>query len=489
MSLTTRAIVALLLMIGFYVLALGIAGGLLWLAYADWAYRNSIDRLEIALVIAAGLILWSILPRVDRFEAPGPLVNREREPRLFAEISSIAQATGQEMPHEVYFIPEVNAWVAQRGGIGGMGSRRIMALGVPLMALLTVSQFRAVLAHEFGHYHAGDTKLSPWVYKTRVAILRTVKNLSSHRSYLAYLSYLFKWYAEMFLRVTLAISRAQEYAADQLAARFAGSKALAEGLKQLHRGDTAWMTYLRNEVGPVLSAGFLPPLSPGLSHFLAAPQISRPVEASLQEELAQGKADPFDSHPSLRERLAALEETASSANQDPRPCLDLLDDLQSADSSFVSAAGIDQPLRPVSWDDTLEKVWQPEWQQRVSSQREVLQGVYARDLGELFASGELGKRLKDPPGVYLTTEQRRDMASGLAGCALALALYRSGWAFHTLPGEAYCEKNGRRLEPFALTADLKADKVAQEKWKELCEASGISDLSLQVEAAAAAPTK
>jgi heat shock protein HtpX len=266
MSLANRAMVAVCLMVGFYLLALSVAAGLFWIAYADWAYRDRIDRIEIACVIAGFLILWSILPRFDRFEAPGLRITKEQEPRLFAEISSIAQATGQTMPHEVYLAPEVNAWVAQRGGIAGLGSRRVMTLGLPLMGLLTVSQFRAVLAHEFGHYHAGDTKLGPWIYRTRATIVRTVKTLGSHRSFLAYLSYLFKWYAEMFLRITLAISRAQEYAADQLAARFAGSKSLVEGLKQLHRGDVAWRGYLQFEVGPVISAGFIPPISAGLAN-------------------------------------------------------------------------------------------------------------------------------------------------------------------------------------------------------------------------------
>src|SRR5262249_41537284 len=138
MSLTTRALTAVLLMVGFYLFALGIAAGLVWIAYADWAYRNSIDRLEIACLIAAGIVLWSLLPRIDRFEAPGPRVNSESEPELFAEISSIAKSTEQQMPDEVYLCPEVNAWVAQRGGIAGLGSRRVMALGVPLMSVMTV---------------------------------------------------------------------------------------------------------------------------------------------------------------------------------------------------------------------------------------------------------------------------------------------------------------------------------------------------------------
>jgi len=69
------------------------------------------------------------------------------------------------MPAEVYLIAEANAWVIDRGGIMGCGSRRVMGLGLPLLQVLSVYQLRAVLAHEFGHFHGGDTKLGPWVYK------------------------------------------------------------------------------------------------------------------------------------------------------------------------------------------------------------------------------------------------------------------------------------------------------------------------------------
>jgi Zn-dependent protease with chaperone function len=56
----------------------------------------------------------------------------------------------------------------------------VMGLGLPLLQTLTVSQFRAVMAHEFGHYYGGDTKLGPWVYKTRAAIVRTLLGISQH---------------------------------------------------------------------------------------------------------------------------------------------------------------------------------------------------------------------------------------------------------------------------------------------------------------------
>ena len=88
------------------------------------------------------------------------------------------------MPEEIYLVSDFNAWVANRGGVMGFGSRRVMGVGLPLLQILTVSQFRAVLAHEFGHYYGGDTKLGPWVYKTRGTIGRTIGNLSQHSSLL-----------------------------------------------------------------------------------------------------------------------------------------------------------------------------------------------------------------------------------------------------------------------------------------------------------------
>jgi Zn-dependent protease with chaperone function len=487
MSLTTRAAVAILLMIGFYIFALGIAAGLFWIAYADFTYRERLDRIEIACVIAAIVILWSILPRPDRFEAPGPRINASQQPRLFAEISNIASAVGQEMPHDVYLVPEVNAWVAQRGGVAGLGSRRVMALGVPLMALLSVSQLRAVLAHEFGHYHAGDTKLSPWVYKTRMAILRTVKNLAGSRSYAAFLSYLFKWYAEMFLRITLAISRAQEYAADQLAARFAGSQALIDGLKQLHRGAAAWMSYLGAEVGPVLSAGYMPPLSSGLAQFIAAPNVRGQIEASLQKELAEGKADPFDSHPSLPERIAALSRVPAEVASDSRPATELLDNFQLADTNLLSIGGdAGRPLQPVAWDRTLDQVWAPSWQNEVEGQKDALRGLTVRDLWQQLPSGELARRIKNPPGRWPTNAERADLARVLAGAALALALRNAGWTFHTLPGEAYCEKNERSLEPFELIGQLATGSMTRERWEGICDTNGVGSLPLLAEKAVGA---
>src|SRR5262249_5945869 len=102
-------------------------------------------------LVIAGALLWSIAPRRDRFTPPGPLLERGEHPRLFAELDSIASALDEPMPAEVYLVGDVNAWVTDRGGVMGFGSRRVMGLGLPLMAMLTTSEFRAVLARGVAH--------------------------------------------------------------------------------------------------------------------------------------------------------------------------------------------------------------------------------------------------------------------------------------------------------------------------------------------------
>jgi Zn-dependent protease with chaperone function len=197
-SLQGRAALAIALLVGFYLLALGMVAILLYIPFAADSYAHALTgRIGIFCIGGAFAIVRGIFPRRDRFEPPGPTISESEQPRLFATIREVAAATNQAMPAEVYFVPEVNAFVAQRGGLMGVGSRRVMGIGLPLLDSLTVGQFRAVIAHEFGHYYGGDTKLGPWVYKTRAAIIRTLESLGRHSG--GFLQKPFVWYGTGFL--------------------------------------------------------------------------------------------------------------------------------------------------------------------------------------------------------------------------------------------------------------------------------------------------
>ncbi len=484
-SLAFRAVVAIGFMIGFYVFALAVAGALLLVPYAGvhWDVRIP-AKVVLGCVIGAGLIVWSILPRRDKFPAPGPLLAPDKQPRLFAELRNIAAATGQTMPREVFLVMDVNAWVAQRGGVMGFGSRRVMGLGLPLLATLTIPQMRAVLAHEFGHYHGGDTMLGPWVYKTRAAIGRTLANLEEYSSVL---SALFLLYGKLFLRITHAISRAQEFAADRLAAQIAGATALAGGLKAVHANAAAFQAYCNADLAPVLGGGMRPPVAEGFQRFLVAPAIAPKLDQLVERALANAEADPYDTHPPLRERIAAVEAIGGPAVAGDAPAITLLDNVDALELALFAHNSADaNKLTRVRWDELGETYYLPLWRTQVREVVPLLDGLTAGKLPEAIAdAATLAARV--PAGLrrQLNELELVEQTKWLLGSALCVALAARGWKVVCGPGIGYVEHDGHRitLDDLALLRD---GGIAAEDWRNTCRDAGILDLPLAPESAATA---
>src|SRR5262249_47528721 len=136
-----RAALAAALMVSFYLFALAVTGVLVAIPWLLWsAARGALLKIDLICLVGAFLILKARLPRPARSDPPAPLLGPEKHPLLFPETRDPARRTGQEMPAEVYLTPDVNAWVAQRGGFMGVGSRRIMGLGLPLLQTLTLPE-------------------------------------------------------------------------------------------------------------------------------------------------------------------------------------------------------------------------------------------------------------------------------------------------------------------------------------------------------------
>jgi len=489
-SLARRAAIALVLMIGFYGLAAAMAFGLAWIPYAAWAYGHRFNlRLAIFCLGGAYLIVKAIVPRRDRFEAPGPALRPASQPRLFQELRGIADAAGQEMPAEVYLVPDVNAWVAQRGGVMGIGGRRIMGLGLPLLQAVTIPEMRAVLAHEFGHYFGGDVKLGPLIYRTREALVRTVVALHQHSGVL---HKPFEWYALLFFRVTHAVSRHQELQADALAARIAGADALARGLRTVHGAALAFGAYWAQEVAPVLGAGYLPPLAVGFSRFLEQPKVNDALREAVATEERDGKADPYDTHPSLRERLAALARWPGPATAAPRDddarAITLLDAVPEVEKELVTLRAAEgsagSGLKPLDWEEVGGAVHVPHWEQFLRDNGRALAGVTPGTLPALDWEG-VGRamiaRLRLGHGE-VEAPPPAAVAEYAVGAAIALALSRRGFAIEAPPGAPVTMVRGpRRVEPFAVRELVDKDG---EGWRALCAEVGFGDLDLAAPVAA-----
>jgi len=478
MSLTTRALLAAGLMIGFYLLALGLAAGLLYIPYAEWQDANRLHA-NIAIFCGVGAlgILWAIMPRADKFAAPGPRLEARDQPELFQAIEGIAVLTGQKPPAEVYLVSDVNAWVADRGGILGFGARRVMGLGLPLLQTLSVAELRAVLAHEFGHFFAGDTRLGPWIYRTRSAIARTLENLHG-----SLLQKPFIAYAKVFLRISHAVSRKQEYAADALAARTIGAQALIEGLKKVHGAGLAFDSYWRSEVVPVLHNGFRPPIAEGFRRFLNADSIVRTLDAHVAHALTEGKAQPYDTHPSLRERISALNDFPShDAAHENSPAVTLMKNVDALELELLRSMSAEaNRLKALQWQDVGAAIYLPLWEKTAAEHANALKGITLASLPETVQQPDgLAGRMPQQSGEQLSADERKGKAQFIAGAAIATLLRQRGWRMTVEPGASVrLEHEGLVVHPFAVVHELSEGVTTPEAWRTLVIGSGIGDLDL-----------
>lgn len=480
-----------------YVIALAMALGCAALGLAAiGAFSLTTLIAGVGGLTCAAAILWSLVPRRDRFVPPGPALDAASQPKLFEEIRSIAAEFDEPVPAAVYLMPEPNAWVAQRGGLLGFGSRRVMALGLPLLSALTISEFRAVLAHEFGHYYGGDTGMGPWIQKAREALARSLQSLASDSGFLHVLSrwayvailrliviWLFSAYWKLFLRLTLLVSRQWEYRADELACAVAGAGPLMSGIEKLAASALAWPSFWNSEAMPSLRSGFRPPLAEGFSQFLAAPEISRQVGAQLEKQLAAEKPSPLATHPTFKQRKArAYSHCFAEPEADAAPAISLI-----AAESALEVAALEtwlpdlhaERLPEVEWEAIGSTVYLPNWMQFTETYRELLGAYRVLDIPVALAScSSIGARIPDPQGMLLTREQRSERAAALVWRAFALVLVREGWQVHAQPGACYLAKGGRTLDPALTVLRLRRGEISESTFRDLVQELGVAEARL-----------
>ena len=215
--------VALVAALGYvYVLAvLGLA-----LAIGAWLMLSlkeggSGHLSSIKLLFGLGLLAAVILRafRVRLTPPTGFEVHREDAPRLFLLIDKLTKALGTPPFHHVFIVNDLNAAVAQVPCLGIFGwYQNNLLLGLPLMLAMTPAQFRAVLAHEFGHLGRQHGRFPGWIYRTRIVWSRLLEELRARHHWGSVLFTKFlDWYAPFFNAYSFVLARAQEYeAADAL---------------------------------------------------------------------------------------------------------------------------------------------------------------------------------------------------------------------------------------------------------------------------------
>ncbi|MEV0895804.1 M48 family metalloprotease [Actinoplanes sp. NPDC049802] len=261
--------------------------------------------LSIATVGALGYATWRALHTRRRTPA-GVAVTREQAPRLWELVDGAAAAAGVTPPDGVTVVADATAVLGEHTRmLGLLGGRRDLYLGLPLLQALPPGRLRAVVAHELAHGSPGLGRWAPLAYRGRIAVGRMVPRISRRDP----AGVVLRAYAGFYRRIDAPFSRAQELAADRIAAEHAGVADTVAALRDLPALAGMQRLFHAEYVGPGWQAGYVPDdVFGGLLRVLAA----RSTEMTMLRATAPEPSGPWDTHPPLTERVAALAPSPST---------------------------------------------------------------------------------------------------------------------------------------------------------------------------------
>ncbi|MEU8872822.1 M48 family metallopeptidase [Streptomyces javensis] len=337
-----RALLALALLAVFYALVAAMV--LLWAAFlvaALWTAGTPEATTPPTTVVTAcaafapivfGMV-WAVI-RTARPAAPredAVPVTRRGAPELWRTVEELALDVGTRPPGHIKLTAEVNASVTEDAPLLGLApGRRVLYLGLPLLAGLSPAELRAVLAHELGHFSGRHSRFGAVAHRGAaglVAARQAIQDASAAndlvRLYAGVPLLLLGLYTHVFRWLTRPVRRRQELEADREAARVAGPGAVADALCSTAALEAAWQEFLVDFLAPMRRATGRIPDDPfrAFAHMAEAPELREPMAAS-RARAVERPADPDDAHPALAvrlERLSRLPAREPGAEPSPEP--------------------------------------------------------------------------------------------------------------------------------------------------------------------------
>ncbi|HEY5750546.1 MAG TPA: M48 family metalloprotease [Chryseolinea sp.] len=263
------------------------------------------------------------------------------QPELFQFIKTLTRETQSMSPKRIYVSPEVNAYVFYDSSFWSMffPVRKNLTIGLALVNSVNLSEFKAILAHEFGHFSQRSMKLGSYVYNVNQVIYNMLydnddygevlagwANASGYFAIFAGLTagivrgiqWILKEVYTVMNKSYMSLSRQMEFHADAVAAYVSGSDHLITSLRKLEVANTCYDkvfqvygAWFEQEVKPV---NVYPDHAEVMRHFAAdhglalengLPKIEAESMARFNKSRVVVK-DQWASHPSTDDREAHL---------------------------------------------------------------------------------------------------------------------------------------------------------------------------------------
>lgn len=268
-----RVVLVLISLIVFLIIYLGLIAASAYLIYfsldgpfSSNKYRKSYGFLDILFTLTSCMLFLFFAKGLFKRSKPDTSrlieVTENDQPKLFAFVRALCKEAGTPMPRAIYLSHEVNAAVFYPRSLLSfiLPVRKNLLVGLGLLNLLNVSELKAVLSHEFGHFAQSSMKLGQYVYVFNQAIADMVvsrdfwdsllakwRSIDVRLSFPAWILTGIVWLLRRFLTLLfnminiagLSLSRQMEFNADLCAVSLTGSDALISGLWKTERGNLA----------------------------------------------------------------------------------------------------------------------------------------------------------------------------------------------------------------------------------------------------------
>ena len=261
----TRAVVSIAGFICVYLLLITFSVGLMVLCCYAGVMLITFKASLYTLVIGVGIMGFGVMifvflikflfatSRVDESDAIE--ITAKDHPLLYDMINGLATEVGTSRPKKIFLSPDVNASVSYNSSFWSMflPIRKNLKIGLGLVNAVNVSELKAVIAHEFGHFSQKSMKVGSWVYQVNRIIHDMLFNNQSYGESLDSVSRtnsIFSVFAALTIQVVkgiqwllqgmytlinknyLSLSRQMEFHADLVAASLCGSNNIISALKR-----------------------------------------------------------------------------------------------------------------------------------------------------------------------------------------------------------------------------------------------------------------
>ncbi|WP_298139656.1 M48 family metallopeptidase [Flavobacterium sp.] len=362
-KMTTKAIVSIVLFLIVYILLLLLAIGLTIASVIGGFYIITFKLNAITIGFGIGLaslgffilaFLFKFIFKKHKTDLSHLTeITEKTEPKLFHFINEIVKEVETDFPKKIYLSSDVNASVFYDSSFWSMffPIKKNLQIGLGLVNTCTEQEFKAIMAHEFGHFSQKSMKVGSYVYNVNQVIFNMLydnesfdkmiqqwANISGYFSIFVIIAvkiiegiqWILKKMYEFININYLALSREMEFHADEVAANVAGYIPLKESLLRMDLANHSFNSVLgfyENKLIENIRSSNLYKEQSFVLKFLADKSslpikndlpIVSPLDLSKFNKSKLVIKDQWASHPSTEERIVNLERlniTKNSTNE------------------------------------------------------------------------------------------------------------------------------------------------------------------------------